>query len=195
MTNDPANFSADVGNAHGPNWSKWLAHLIGKPGVAGLELGAWRGESAEWMLDNIFTGYGATYTCVDTFEGSEEHRLAGIDCSENERECRTRLARFGPQARIHRGMSNDFLRENYTAAFEAIYVDADHSAMGVLRDGVLGFDLLTVGGVMIFDDYGWTVMQQEIDRPKLAIDSFLNCYARRLEVIGVGWQVAVRKTA
>jgi hypothetical protein len=76
-----------------------------------------------------------------------------------------------------------------------LYVDAAHDAQNVLRDSVLHFEFLKVGGIMIWDDFGWTVMPHEIDRPKMAVEAFLACYARKVEVIGMGWQVAVRKVA
>ncbi len=189
-----AQFSSEFAKAHGPNWSEWLGHLKGKPGVAGLELGTWLGESAEWALDNIFTGPMASYTGVDTFEGSEEHRLAGIDCAGNEAAARARLARFGDRARVIRSRSDGFLKSEFSG-FDFVYVDAAHDAMNVLRDAVMAFDLLPPGGVMIFDDYEWRVMRDPVDRPQMAVDSFLACYARRTEVIGMGWQVALRKTS
>lgn len=193
--NDAGNFSDVVGNAHGPNWLEWVGHLKRKP-ATGLELGTWKAQFAEWLLDNILADPGSQLWCVDTFEGSEEHALAGLDCSGLERDARARLERFGSKAQIFRSRSDNalrgFLRDD---RFDFIYVDAAHDAMNVLRDGVLAFDLLKVGGVMVFDDYEWTSMEQEVDRPKMAIDAFLACYARRLEVIGVGWQVAVRKVA
>ncbi|HEX3110392.1 MAG TPA: class I SAM-dependent methyltransferase [Thermoanaerobaculia bacterium] len=191
-----AQFSSEFGKAHGPNWLEWLGHLKGLPGIVGLELGTWLGESAEWAIDNVFTNPNARYCCVDTFEGSEEHRLAGIDCAKNEEVARARLARFGERAKIIRARSDEYLRRVLTAEdLYFVYVDAAHDSMNVLRDAVLAFDLLRPGGVMVFDDYEWKVMRDEIDRPKLAIDSFMACYARRFEVIGMGWQVALKKVA
>lgn len=192
-----AQFSSEFGKAHGPNWLEWIGHLKGQPCAQAIELGTWLGESAEWALENIFTGDNARYLCVDTFEGSEEHRLAGIDCAENENTTRARLRRFADRAIIHRSRSDEFLRRSHGAqnCFDFCYVDAAHDSMNVLRDAVLAFDLLRPGGVMVFDDYNWSVMRDELDRPKLAIDSFMACYARRFEVIGMGWQVALKKVA
>lgn len=191
-----AQFSSEFAKAHGPNWLEWLGHLKGKPAV-GLELGTWLGESAEWAFDNILTDAGAVLHCVDTFKGSEEHALAGIDCSKNEEVARNRLARFGSRPIIHRCESDVFLRSAYDQGYEFDFVeiDAAHDAMNVLRDAVLSMDFLRVGGVMIFDDYEWRVMRDEIDRPKMAVDAFMACYARRFEVIGMGWQVALKKVA
>lgn len=186
-------WAAAIEAGHGPNWRKWLGHLVGQPANA-LELGTWRAESAEWFLDEIFTNAASRFWTVDTFEGSAEHKLAGEDTSDHARESVERLARFGPRANVFKGYTHEamlgILRDE---RFDFIYVDAAHDAMNVLRDGVLAFELLEVGGIMVFDDYEWKVMEQEVDRPKLAIDAFLACYARRIEVIGLGWQVAIRK--
>jgi predicted O-methyltransferase YrrM len=190
MNDTEGNFSSEVGKAHGDNWLKWLGHLKDTPAV-GLELGTWKGESAEWMVENIFTHPRSRYFCVDTFEGSDEHRLAGIDCSGIEAEARTRLAKF-ENVTIHRNRSDRFLRDCFGRP-DFIYVDAAHNAMDVLRDSVLAFDLLKPGGIFLWDDYEWKVYPDPVDCPKLAIDSFLACYARRLEVIGLGWQMCVRK--
>ena len=182
--------------AHGANWRKWIGHLKDTPAL-GLELGTWRGESAEWMLENIFTHPESHYTCADTFEGSVEHHLAGIDCSQLEQETRARLAPFGNRVLIEVGRSDAVLRWLKTnldvKPFDFIYVDAAHDALNVLRDAVLAFDLLAEGGVMVFDDFGWEVMPSELDRPKIAVEAFVSCYGKQLQVIGMGWQLAVKR--
>lgn len=181
---------------HGHNWSKWLGHLKDKP-VTGLELGTFRGASAEWALANIFTHPDSTYTCIDTFEGSEEHKVDGIDCSYNYMITVERLRKYKERTWILKEYSDKFLRtRDFAQAVESvdfIYIDAAHDSMNVLRDAVLAFDLLKPDGVIIFDDYEWKVMPLEIDRPKIAIDAFLACYANRLKVLAKGWQVAIKK--
>lgn len=185
-------WNSSCGDAHGKDWMDLIGHLANRPGACGLEVGTFKGDSAEWMLANIFTGLGSRYVCVDTFEGSVEHHLAGVDCSRLEAMTRDRLKKYSPFVQIHKSESAAFLR-NPWKQFDFIYIDAAHDAMNVLRDGVLAFDLLKLGGIMLFDDYGWEVMPEPTDRPKLAIDSFLSCYAKRLEVISMGWQVAVKR--
>lgn len=39
--------------------------------------------------------------------------------------------------------------------FDFIYVDGLHLSQDVLYDALLSFDLLKVGGILIFDDYLW----------------------------------------
>lgn len=186
-------WDSEMEKAHGDNWREWLGHLKDTPAY-GLELGTWMGESAEWALANIFTHPNAHYVCVDTFEGSAEHHLAGIDCSTIEADAKERLAPFGDRVQIRKGYSNLVLRTyDPVPILDFVYVDAAHDSFNVLRDAMLAFDLLKVGGVMIFDDYEWKVYPDEIDRPKIAVDAFLACCARKVEIIGMGWQMAVKK--
>ena len=58
------------------------------------------------------------------------------------------------------------------APFDLIYIDGSHTAADVLTDAVLAFQLLRVGGVMIFDDYLWSM------EPALSVDP-LNCRSPR----------------
>jgi predicted O-methyltransferase YrrM len=178
--------------AHGANWSKWLGHLKDKPNVIGMELGTFKGESAEWMLENIFTSPESIYYCVDNFKGSEEHHIGKIDCSTLEKDTMERLAGFQNKI-IIKGNSNEVLR-NFDKLLDVAYCDAAHDAMNVLRDSVLVFDLLKVGGILIWDDFLWDVFKDELDRPKIAIESFIKIYSRRLEILEPrGWQIAARK--
>lgn len=180
------------GLMHDGNWRKWLGHLIGTR-CDGLEVGTFYGESAEWMLDNIFTSPGAIYHCVDTFKGSVEHQLGGQDCSTLEATARARLARFGTRVEFHVGQSHEVLRGMHGEFLDFILIDGAHDAMNVLRDGILAFDLLKAGGVMIFDDVAWSIMPAAVDCPRIAIEAFVECYGRQLEVLGFGTQAAVRK--
>src|SRR5260221_439940 len=99
---------SECGRVHGPNWLKWLGHLRGQP-AGGLEIGTFEGDSAEWMLDNIYTHPDSHYHCVDPFTGSEDHRAHNVDCSQIEQTAREKLARF-PNVTINKGCSQDILR-------------------------------------------------------------------------------------
>lgn len=195
MNHPLASWTTECGKAHGPNWTEWLGHLKDKPGACGLELGTFEGDSAHWFLENIFTHPTSEYTCIDTFEGSEEHHLAGIDCSQIEAATRAKLAVFGPRVHIEKGYSNEVMKIYRRPYFDMAYIDAAHDAMNVLRDSVIAFDLLKVGGVMIWDDYQWGIFPDAMDCPKLGVDSFINCFGRQLEIIGMGYQVAAKRVA
>lgn len=183
---------SECGRVHGPNWMKWLGHLAGTPAV-GMEIGTFEGDSAEFMLDNVFTHPKSAYHCVDPFTGAADHHFHGVDCSKLEQTSREKLARF-KNAYIHKGFSEEVVRR-FSDRLSMIYVDGRHDAMAVMRDAVLAFDLLLVGGIMVFDDLGWTAMEGELEQPKLAIDCFVRVYGKHLKVIHRGYQLAVQKTS
>ncbi|HEX2816824.1 MAG TPA: class I SAM-dependent methyltransferase, partial [Phenylobacterium sp.] len=83
---------------------------------------------------------------------------------------------------------------------ELIYIDGSHQAPDVLTDAVLAFQLLRVGGILIFDDYLWSHegpgQQDFYNMPKPAVDAFVNIFQRRMTVIGAPLrQLYVRKIA
>ncbi len=183
---------SEAGRVHGPNWLQWLAEFKGKPNLVAGEIGTFEGDSAEWFLDNVITDPTSKFHAIDPFTGSIEHRVGNINTSRLEETARAKLARFS-NVEIHKGYSQDVLR-SFKDKLDFIYVDGAHDARSVLRDAVLAFDLLKPGGVMIFDDYSWSVFPNELDRPKGAVDAFARLYSKHLDVIqGKGAQFVVRK--
>jgi hypothetical protein len=184
----------ETGRVHGPNWLKHLSHLIGQPNITGLEIGTFRGDSAEFLCENVFFHDTARYYCVDPFTGSIEHKEAGIDCTTLESDSRARLAQF-PQVQFIKEYSNRALRR-FNLELDWAYVDGAHDAMNCLRDAVLVFDALKIGGLMCFDDVLWEVHKHELDRPKMAVDAFMAIYKRQVEIVmHGGWQTILKKIA
>jgi predicted O-methyltransferase YrrM len=186
----------ETGKVHGPVWLKHLGHLAGKPDIVGLEIGTFKGDSAEWMCENIFTHETARYYCVDPFTGSVEHHVGKIDCTTLEADSRARLDLF-PQSRIIKGYSQDVLLNTKFGdkSLDFIYIDGSHIARDVMVDSVLAFRLVKVGGVICWDDLAWEVFPDPLDKPRIAIESFLKVYARELKVVHLGWQAIAIKTS
>jgi predicted O-methyltransferase YrrM len=78
---------------------------------------------------------------------------------------------------------NFLLQEGKYNHYDCIYIDGSHETPDVLADAVLAFRLLRVGGLMIFDDFLWGLgpEAEPLMNPKLAIDSFINCYQRKIQ--------------
>ena len=80
----------------------------------------------------------------------------------------------------------DLIAERRPEPFDLVYIDGSHQAPDVLTDAVLAFQLLKVGGVMIFDDYLWSMdrpgTQDVLMMPKPAIDAFLNIFQRKTNI-------------
>lgn len=172
------------------NWLQYLSPLAGRSDIVGMEIGTFKGESAEWVLKNIFTHPSSRYYCIDPFS-EDAQKFQGLPELNVEVETRDRLAVF-PQVVIIKGYSKDALRE-FGKMFDFIYIDGSHVAKDVLRDSVLAFDLLKVGGVIIWDDFLWDIVPDELDMPRIAIEPFLKIYARNLKVEFIGWQVIATK--
>jgi predicted O-methyltransferase YrrM len=91
---------------------------------------------------------------------------------------------------INRGFSNTEILKFEDNFFDIIYIDGNHEPEFVLEDAVLSFRKLKVGGILIFDDYGWGGP----DLTQRGIDGFLSGYHKRITCLGHHEsQVFVRK--
>ena len=79
-------------------------------------------------------------------------------------------------------------------SFDIIYVDGGHAAQTVFAQAAITWQLLKIGGVLIFDDYQWRKGKWPIDlRPEMVIDTFLTAYSQELELLNRQRNVFVRK--
>jgi len=60
-------------------------------------------------------------------------------------------------------------------------------------DTALSWGLLKKGGILIFDDYGWTIEPLPEDRPKMAIDAFLALFKKEIQVLELDYQAIVSR--
>ena len=190
----PYVFTEDWFSNNIPMWKSVLGHL---PSAAchALEIGSFQGRSAVWLLENALTHPGSTLTCIDTFRGSDEHTVdqvngmfevftSNIDATGRSSDVRV-LAQNSTVALaslLPRGPCMNF-----------VYVDGDHHASQVLLDAAMAFELLVVGGIMIFDDYMWG--DTEGDSVKRGVDAWLHANFKRASVLFSGYQLGVVKLA
>lgn len=162
-------YTSDLFSRHIPVWEDLFSKFQPKTAI---EIGSYEGRSTEWLLDNI---PGLELTCIDMW--SNDCPTYGLDNAAAER---VFDAKVGSRVKKIKGPSGEALRA-LTGAYDFIYVDGNHTAASVLEDMILSFRLLRPGGVMICDDYtgGWG--RNHLDYPKLAIDSFVNCYWDKLD--------------
>ena len=181
---------------HFDNWRKWLARFQGRP-VTAMEIGVYEGCATCWFLDNILTDPASRMVCVDTFDGGLDHKRAGVDFSGVEARFRDNIRPYGAKVTTVKSTSHDCLRDFHRTvgdlSFDFIYIDGSHEAPDVLADAVLAWPLVKAGGAVIFDDYKWKSGLGKRHDPKLAVDSFIACYAEQLRVVDKGWQLCVEK--
>jgi predicted O-methyltransferase YrrM len=196
-------FTTDWFTPRAPIWRRLLREFT--PARI-IEIGSWEGRSTCYLIEECANERFVELHCIDTWEGSIEHDPAAMGLVE---------ARFDgnlakacelaahPVALIkHKALSYvalaGLIASGRVGDFDLVYVDGSHQASDVLLDAVLGFQLLRVGGVMIFDDYLWSMEQQGFQNfynmPKPAIDAFVNINQRKLQVLEEPlYQLYIRK--
>lgn len=183
----------DWSTYHHCTWNKFAPIKV-------LEIGSFEGMSALYWAQRSTT---QSITCIDTWEGGEEH--SEIDFKQVEEY-------FDHNASFFPSISKIKMQSSYALAaliaaqfkFDWIYIDGSHKAPDVLTDAVMAFQLLDVGGHMAFDDYLWYDSYRFEDwgetkpatissYPKPAIDSFINIFYDQLRIVHLGRQVIVEK--
>ena len=182
-------FTVDWFSHNIPSWDIYLNNFKNKPNLNFLEIGSFQGRSTVWLLENILTDENSSITCIDTFEGSIEHHIYSKNELINLFDIFVHnVSTFKNKINIIRGKSQEVLKL-LNESFDFIYIDGDHTAVSVIEDAILSFSLLKKGGIMIFDDYEWLVMNNYIDNPKPAIDAFLEIYANKITLLYKDYQV------
>jgi len=163
-----------------------------------LEIGSFEGRSAVWTIENMMDD-NSELTCIDTWEGSEEHVNGELTDAENKFDANIKIATDKHLNRVVHKLKGD----SYTALaklitpvkaeYDFIYIDGSHIARDVLTDACMAFPLLKTGGVMVFDDYLWGEARDALHRPKIAIDSFTTIHAEKIQWLHLGSQLVIRK--
>lgn len=170
------------------NFGKFLKPFKGQPDLQFLQLGAYTGDASVWMLDNILTDESSHLTDVDTWEGSDEIVHHELDFSKIEKEYDTKVKGHSNLTKF-KGTTIEWLKAAPYDYYDFIYIDADHTATGVLLDAELSFLSLKRGGVMAFDDYLWSEGKGRHLTPKPGIDAFIDRHVKSVHPLLVEQQV------
>lgn len=175
-------FSTDWTSAHIAEWKTVLCKFIGKPGIVAIEIGCWEGRSTLWFLTEVLTHETSRIICIDPWIEPKFYQ---------------NLQQHFPRVELVKEYSRLALRTIPPQTASFVYIDGNHAAANVLEDAILSFPALSVGGVMIFDDYLWDYGEHgdPLKEPKIAIDAFLQVYAKQIKLLHKDWQVIVEKTA
>lgn len=164
-----------------------------------LEIGSYEGASACYLIEKLANIQDIELHCIDTWEGGIEHQDNG-SAKTNMHEVEQRFSKNidiakskcakNAEITIHKGYSDlklsSLIHNGKSNYFDLIYIDGSHQAPDVLTDAVLAFKLLSVGGLLIFDDYLWSEPlpggKDPIRSPKIAIDSFVNINIRKMNI-------------
>jgi predicted O-methyltransferase YrrM len=93
---------------------------------------------------------------------------------------------------IKKKMTSDEFFATNTAKFDFIYIDGDHKAESVLKDGINAVACAKPHAIIAFDDYMWSQHKGPAHDPKPAIDAIRLCYSDRFITLEMGLQVWLR---
>jgi predicted O-methyltransferase YrrM len=188
---DAYSFSQDWFSHHIPSFDRVLAPL--RP-TRLIEIGCYEGLSTSYLIERC-AGFGPLQIhCVDTWQGSADlppERMEGVE-HRFDRNVATAIGRASADVTLRKIRQRSeialaALITERTEPFDLIYIDGSHTAPDVLVDAILAFQLLRVGGVMIFDDYLWStepaLRADPLNTPKFAIDAFTTVFARKVRIL------------
>lgn len=160
-----------------------------------LEVGSFEGRSACYFIENCAKEHPFELHCIDSWDGGIEHdpgRMPAVE-ARFDHNIAVAKSRVAHKARVikHKSLSHAALAKlmvvDPVGTFDVVYIDGSHQAPDVLTDAVMAFKLLRVGGLLIFDDYLWSLekpgRQDSLTMPKPAIDAFLNLFQRKMVVV------------
>ena len=189
---DEYKFTSDWFSYNIPIWQQYLNTYKDKENIRVLEIGSYQGRSTIWLLENILTHPTSRITCIDTFLGSDEH--SKIQKENIWETFNYNINKFKNKVNIVTGYSQTILRGMFEKEiYDMIYIDGDHKGYSVLEDAILSFPLLKKNGLMIFDDYAWDHVPNELDRPKVGIAAFCSVYTEQISILHVQYQLILKK--
>jgi predicted O-methyltransferase YrrM len=178
----------------------WLSMIdkydLRRKGIKALEIGSWEGLSSYFILTEMPNAH---LTCVDTWKGADDHKdhtvVSAAILSQIEQSFDNNLLLFKSRLTKYKGTSLSFFSStNHRCYFDFIYVDGSHHCDDVIIDAIKSFEMLKIGGIMVFDDYFWRYYPKIIDNPAAAINLFLRAKNGSYKIINLYYQIAIIKT-
>ena len=189
MTDFP-NYFASVSS----NFEKELIHFNLNHCYRFLQIGVYTGDASEWILNRFSSVPDFILTDVDTWSSGDSKEMSELDFSRIEDVYiqRTYNERILGRCQSNKTTSDKFFADN-EKFYDFIYIDGNHEPIQVLKDGLNGFECLVDGGILAFDDYLGAQEKPPIERPKIAIDLFLELLGEKVEVVVSNYQLWIRK--
>jgi O-methyltransferase len=178
----------------------WAAdHCLGVPGDF-VECGVYRGFSMAVVADYVgFEKLDRKLYLYDTFEGIPEaynserrsnsvyqEQIAG-DKDAIYKHVKDVFAKY-PNARIVKGTVPDSFREACPEAISFLHIDMNSTKSEIAALEVL-FDRVAPGGMVVFDDYGWSAYV----RQKIAEDAYMRSRGHQILELPTGQGLLIKR--
>jgi hypothetical protein len=178
------------------NFATYLIQDAGLPDLRYLQLGAFTGDASVWLMENILTHPTSHLFDVDTWEGSDEADHKSMDFEDVHKTYLKKTWRWQQDGSIYKYRFNTmyFLKtQSIRDKFDFIYIDADHTTVGVLLDAELSWPLLKSGGIMAFDDLTWGADLPPSQSPKAGILLFAERHRQEFDLVVANTQYWIKK--
>lgn len=157
-----------------------------------LEIGSHEGRSSVFFTQFLINK-NSSLTCIDPF--LVEDTTTPVDSKTYEiYKHNIKLTGRESQIYLEKDYSFNALIKLYAEQknFDYILIDGSHLSKDVIEDAILSFRILRSGGIMFFDDYlGGDV--NSLGFPKIGIDSFVNSFKDKIEILHVGYHYVIKK--
>ena len=154
-----------------------------------LEIGSYEGRSSIFFLKNFSD---SNITCVDTWQGSDEHNNFDFRQIENNFDYNTSNFQL-KRLLIKEKMTSDKFFQKNQKNFDLIYIDGDHSSHQVKIDINNSWNSLKSGGFLILDDYMWWYYEDLKKNPSTPINEFIKENSNSISKLIVWHQVIIQK--
>ena len=155
-----------------------------------LEIGSYEGRSSVWFLNNIMNNENSRLYCIDPFFATSNYKdnfLHNTNISHNN----TKINIIENTSLL--GLSQLIVTKKQ---FNIIYINGTHYSRDINQDLVISWHLLTINGLLIFDDYLFSGFKENIDSkllPKDIMEHFLSTISNQYEVIHKDYQLLIKK--
>lgn len=166
-------------------WQPILESIAGQE-LRIIELGSYQGMSACWFLDNVLTHNSSRLVCIEPeWEFKFQENLQATNTAEKVTLLTGTVAQHLPNLE-----ANSFDVANLQ--------DKRKSVESAFENTSCVWKLLKLGGLAIFNDYGWFNAEFPEQNPKAGIDRFLNSINGQWELVTrspQSFQLIVKKIA
>ena len=154
-----------------------------------LEIGSFEGRSAIFFT-NLYRN--SLISCVDTWEGSDEHKNFNFFKIENNFNNNTKYLVKSNRLKKYKKTSDIFFSEN-NILFDLIYIDGDHSSEQLCKDIYNSWKFLKKNGILVVDDYVWWFYKDIFKNPAFTINKFITEKLNQIKDLIVWKQVIIFK--
>jgi predicted O-methyltransferase YrrM len=184
-------FSSDWFSHNVPSWKQISAEVRWDPTSpkTAVEIGSYEGRSTCWIVSNLLRHPDSKLYCVDMFEAPIERRQQDVSGLFERFASNVREPPDHHKIAALKGKSIELFErlriEKVRADF--IYIDGSHFAADVLQDLATFFLVAKIGGLIICDDYLWSMepagAEDVLNSPKIAIDAFTTIFRRKISIV------------